>query len=81
LRDVGPIVIGREGVDVVIVDPEISRRHTAIRLIEGAVVIEDLHSLNGTWVNGRRIDSLTLLAPGDLITIGKTVIEVRPTAS
>ena len=81
LRVVGPIVIGREGVDVVISDPEISRRHTAIRLIEGAVVIEDLHSLNGTWVNGRRIDTLTLLAPGDLITVGKTVIEVRPDAS
>ncbi len=81
LRVDGALVIGREGVDVVVADREISRRHAAIRLVEGAVVIEDLHSLNGTWVNGKRIAALTLLAPGDLITIGKSVIEVRPSDS
>jgi len=78
LRVDGPLVIGREGVDVVIADREISRRHAALRLVEGAVVIEDLHSLNGTWVNGRRISTITLLAPGDQITIGKSVMELRP---
>jgi pSer/pThr/pTyr-binding forkhead associated (FHA) protein len=81
LRIDGPLVIGREGVDVVIADREISRRHAALRLVEGAVVIEDLHSLNGTWVNGGRIATITLLAPGDQITIGKSVMELRPDSS
>ncbi len=70
------LVIGREGVDLVISDPEVSRRHAAIRMIRGSPVIEDLRSLNGTWVNGTRIASPTLLAPGDVVSVGKTTIDV-----
>ena len=55
------LVIGREG-DLVVADPEISRRHCAIRVVDGTLVVDDLQSLNGTWVNGKRIDFPTLLA-------------------
>lgn len=73
----GRLVIGREGADVSIEDPEISRRHAVVRVVEGSLVVEDLNSLNGTWVNGRRIALPTLVEPGDLVTVGTTVIEIR----
>ena len=69
------LVIGREG-DLVIADPEISRRHCVIRVVDGTLVLDDLQSLNGTWVNGKRIDFPTLLAPGDTIGLGTSSIEV-----
>lgn len=73
----GNLVLGREG-DLVIADPEISRRHCAIRVVDGTLVIDDLQSLNGTWVNGKRIELPTLLAPGDMVGLGTSVIEVTP---
>jgi ABC-2 type transport system ATP-binding protein len=72
------IVIGRQGVDMVFDDAEISRRHASLQLVQGSLVIEDLRSLNGTWVNGTRITAPTLLRPGDYVQFGKTLIEVRP---
>lgn len=74
----GQLVVGREGTDFVIPDAEVSRRHAVFHVTEGSLVIQDLLSLNGTWVNGQRITAPTLLAPGDVITLGKTLIEVRP---
>jgi ABC-2 type transport system ATP-binding protein len=73
----GNLVIGREG-DLVIADPEISRRHCVIRVVDGALVLDDLNSLNGTWVNGKRIELPTLLAPGDSVGLGTSLIEVTP---
>jgi hypothetical protein len=70
-------VVGREGVDVLIEDPEISRRHALLRIVDGFLVVEDLRSLNGTWVNGKRITTATLLSPGDTVELGKTVIDVH----
>jgi hypothetical protein len=70
------VIVGREG-DFRIDDPEISRRHALLRLVDGSLVIADLGSLNGTWVNGWRITSATLLSPGDHVALGRTVMEVR----
>jgi hypothetical protein len=49
-----------------------SRQHAAITFQTGAVFIEDLNSLNGTWVNGTRVHAgqQRLLSPGDIIQIG-----------
>ena len=44
------LVLGRGDADVVIDDQEISRRHALIRAGDGWLEIEDLDSLNGTWV-------------------------------
>lgn len=60
-------------------DPELSRRHA--RLSHGAdrkLTIEDLGSANGTFVNGNRIEAPLTLAVGDVIRIGRTVLEVTP---
>lgn len=73
--------VGRESADLIINDPEMSRRHAVVRPVQGGLEIEDAGSLNGTWVNGSRIESPTLLADGDRVEVGETSILVQiPTA-
>ena len=74
----GELVIGREGADLIIDDAELSRRHVALRPVERGVEIEDLDSLNGTFVNGKRISSpLVLSAPGTLkVGVSQAAVEV-----
>jgi FHA domain len=58
-------------------DPEISRQHGRFRLLDtGEIVVEDLGSTNGTFVNGERIDGARVLAPGDRIKMGQTTLEL-----
>jgi pSer/pThr/pTyr-binding forkhead associated (FHA) protein len=58
-------------------DPEISRRHArVVRGADGKLTIEDLGSANGTFVNGERIEAPRMLRVGDLIRVGKTILEV-----
>lgn len=73
----GELVIGREGVAVTIEDSELSRRHAAVRPVEGGFEVVDLGSLNGTFVNGRRIDGPTRLVGGDSIKLGQSVLELE----
>ncbi len=73
----GELVIGREGATLTIDDSELSRRHAAVRVISGGYEVEDLSSLNGTYVNGRRIDGKTRLVGGDAIKLGQTVLELE----
>jgi FHA domain-containing protein len=70
-----PFTIGRKEGDMVIADPLISRRHAVIREINEALVVEDLGSTNGTFVNGVEV-KLQQLAPGDSITVGSTVVRI-----
>jgi ABC transport system ATP-binding/permease protein len=63
-------------------DPEISRRHARLtRRDGGALVIEDLGSANGTYVNGDRITAPRELHPSDVVRVGATTIEARGVAS
>jgi hypothetical protein len=65
-------VVGRSrDCDVVISDPNVSRRHAEVRRGEEGWSVVDLGSTNGVKVNGRRLDSARL-KPGDRITIGVT---------
>jgi transcriptional regulator of acetoin/glycerol metabolism len=48
---------------------DVSRRHALVRVEGPHPVLVDLQSRNGTWVNGRRIDSV-VLAPGDVVRVG-----------
>lgn len=67
----GRIVIGREpGNQVVLNDPQASRQHAYIELRNNVWYIGDLHSANGTFVNGSRIVEAPL-KPGDVIQIGR----------
>ena len=69
--------IGREECEIVLPDPEVSRRHALIRLLDAGLAIEDLSSLNGTWINGERITGVRPLAAGDSLRFGNTVGEIR----
>jgi hypothetical protein len=73
--------IGREGCDVNLMDPEVSRRHATIREGDGgSLAIEDLGSTNGTYVNGTRITAVTALSDGDTVRLGNTVWSIRGAA-
>ncbi len=54
----------------------VSSHHAKIFAEEGRLVVEDLNSLNGTFVNSQRIKRVTL-KPGDVVMVGKHSIEVR----
>lgn len=66
--------VGREaGNDIRLHDTEVSRRHAEFRLADGGCVVADLSSVNGTFVNGRRVPE-AVLASGDQIQVGQTVL-------
>lgn len=66
------IIIGRvAGSDVVVSDPEVSRRHASITWERGQPIIRDLGSTNGTFVNGVRLTGPQALRDGDTIGLGK----------
>jgi pSer/pThr/pTyr-binding forkhead associated (FHA) protein len=67
--------IGRVDADIALEDPQISRRHAVVRNTNGAVEIADAGSANGTFVNGERISTPWQLADGDLIKLGKVLLE------
>jgi hypothetical protein len=66
------VVVGRSReADLVLEDPNVSRRHAELRREDGGWQIVDLGSTNGIKVNGRRV-SEAALRPGDQVTIGVT---------
>jgi pSer/pThr/pTyr-binding forkhead associated (FHA) protein len=68
------IFIGRDlSNDIVINDPEISRRHARLYIQNGAFVLEDLGSTNGSSVNGQRLVSPYTLHPDEVITLGERI--------
>ncbi len=71
-------IIGREraAADVVLRDPNVSRRHAELTFTGSDWSIEDLNSTNGTFVNNRRITRCPL-RNGDLLTFGLSNFEFR----
>jgi FHA domain len=72
------VVIGRQDADLVLKDPEVSRRHAVLRRSGESVVIEDLDSTNGTFVKGERIRSPITVGPGAQIRVGRITLEIEP---
>ncbi len=70
------LVVGREGADLTVEDSEMSRRHATIRPVAGGLEIEDLGSLNGTFVDGKRISGVTTLTGGASLKMGITLFAV-----
>jgi hypothetical protein len=64
------LLVGRDAdCDVVIPDRQVSRRHASIMLEDGAYVLKDLDSKNGTFVNGQELAGPHILSDGDEIQI------------
>jgi predicted component of type VI protein secretion system len=69
--------VGRENAAITVQDGEVSRRHAVVRPVEGGIEIQDLGSTNGTWVNERRVNSPTVVRPGDVLRLGRTKFSVE----
>lgn len=66
--------IGRSSInELVLNDPEISRRHALFSREGNQYTIQDLGSTNGTFVNGQRCAGVVALKDGDLIEFGDTI--------
>ena len=71
-------VLGRsDEADVLLDDPYASEFHMRLLAQENGLVLHDLGSTNGTYVNGRRVTAPTTLRRGDSVQVGKTVMEVK----
>lgn len=71
------VVIGREAADLTIQDQELSRRHAVVRPAGDGVQIEDLGSMNGTIVDGRRIEAPVTVTTGAMLELGGTRIAIE----
>jgi pSer/pThr/pTyr-binding forkhead associated (FHA) protein len=72
-----PVVLGRlPECEVVLTDPNVSRRHAQVRRGEtdDSYVVADMGSTNGTKLNGAVISGPQRLRDGDQITLGATAI-------
>jgi len=69
------VTMGRGGsADIRLVDEGISRFHARIRAEGGHMVVEDLESRNGTFLNGERVTAARKLEDGDKIQVGRTTV-------
>lgn len=72
------LTVGRgRGCGLALPDPEVSRLHAEIRLVEAGAQITDAGSRNGTVRRGHRIAAPAELADGDVFRVGETILGVR----
>lgn len=69
-----PQLIGRaDSADIPLLEPTVSRQHASVQLSDGQVLLEDLGSKHGTFVNSKRVTSAKL-QPGDIVVFGLTLV-------
>jgi len=77
LRNNREIIIGRSSdLDMVLVEDMVSRRHAKITTTADEILIQDVGSTNGTFVNGEKISGRARLTEGDRILVGTSIIKV-----
>ena len=73
-----PTVVGRSNTATLKVrNSQISRKHCEIDEYEGELIVRDLDSSNGTFVNGQRIAETTFLSPGDELRVGPLTLRAE----
>ena len=73
-----PFVVGKgEECDLVLTEPTVSRTHFSIDSEQGAFVIRDLASTNGTWIDQFRIKE-AWLRPGTVLRAGQAQLRFEP---
>src|SRR5262249_2893707 len=76
------VTIGRvQGNDVILAKGNVSKRHSRLVLKDGKLIIVDLKSTNGTYVNGRKISSPLVVRSTDRIYIGDFILTVEEPAA
>ena len=74
----GEMTIGRAaGCQITLDDTYISQLHARVSPGDSGVVVEDLGSTNGTYLNRQRVTTPVLGGPGDRIQLGGIVMELR----
>jgi serine phosphatase RsbU (regulator of sigma subunit) len=69
-----PLTIGRDAArDLVLADSNVSRLHAQVSPQQGKVLVEDRNSTNGTFVDGKRVQT-AVLAEGSLLQVGAHVL-------
>lgn len=74
-----PAIVGRDSTSCVSIDhPSISRSHCQFMLgPDESLQVRDMSSLNGTYVNGEKIQTIRTVLPGDNIQIGSSTFRVE----
>jgi class 3 adenylate cyclase len=70
------IEVGRECDGLLLADPQTSRRHALLELRGTDIVVEDLGSTNGTFLDGEKTDMPVVLRAGSVVRVGDTTIEL-----
>lgn len=74
--DSDDLILGRRSASgLVLDDPHVSRSHARIEKTAGAVLVHDLNSTGGTWINGERVAGPAALKHGDEVRFGS--VETR----
>ena len=72
------ITLGRAPDSTIVIDDDYaSSRHARIYESEGAWVVEDLGSTNGTWIDRTRLTSPTVLPIGAPLRVGRTTLQIH----
>ena len=73
------VTIGREADNTIVItdDAYISSHHATISMADGLVVVDDLGSRNGTYLNGAKLTQRHTVHAGDRIQVGYTVLEAQ----
>lgn len=76
IKEGDTLTIGRgQDADITVDNSAISRQHSSLELKGGVYYLTDLYSLNGTKVNGEKIDSAVPIKKTDQIEIGKFTLK------
>src|SRR5262245_44312066 len=66
-----PVTIGRGAQQTIVCnDPDVSRLHLRVALVNGDVIAEDMQSTNGTFVDGARITDAVKLKESSVLRLG-----------
>ena len=81
LRGGSTLVVGRAlNSDIPVFDPTISRRHAEVTCEPAGVLVRDLGSSNGTFINGVKVETARV-TPGDVVTFGKVAFRLKESAT
>ena len=69
-----PALLGRDSRQIPLTDQTVSRRHAELVPFEGEWVLKDMGSVNGSYLNGVRVDNRKPLKLGDQIRVGRTLM-------
>jgi len=74
----GNLLVGRSsGCQLVLEDSMVSRRHAELLVTDDAVTVKDLGSVNGLYVNSRRVEGSQRMKEGDTLQIGQREFVLR----